>query len=128
MPVSTAIRVAALVSALSLGACGTLSNPELVRPGTVVNAIEVRNAADRPLTDLRIGICGQTFGFGPDYGYDRLEGDHVPAGGSRRFPASPGCYNVSAMIGGSLFSSGQERFGVVSVGSEPETVTVWTVQ
>ena len=128
MTVHALIRVGALASVIAMGSCGSLDNPELVRPGAMVNAIEVRNAADQPITDLRIGICGETFGFGPDYGYDRLEGDHIPVGGARRFPASPGCYHVTAMIGGSFFSSGAERFDVVIVPEQPGAVGRWDIQ
>lgn len=127
MTVHALIRAAAAASAIALGSCGSLANPELVRPGAVVNAIEIRNVQDRPVTDLRIGICGQTLGFGPDYGFDRLNGNHIRPGDTRRFPASPGCYNIAVLVGGGFLSSGAEHFGVINVSAEPGEVAVWYV-
>jgi hypothetical protein len=115
------------IAGLALTACGA-SQPQLVQPGAPLGAIEVRNAAQHPITDLRIGICGQTFMGGPDYGYDRLDGRRIAPGASMSFPASAGCYSISAMTSaGPVFGRTEEYFDVVYVAAQPGSVAVWTV-
>lgn len=120
--------LATVIVGLSLAACGSTENPPLTRIGEAVSAIEVRNHNEDPITDLRIGVCGQTFGAGPDYGWDRLNGTQVSPGASMRFPASPGCYNLAATTssGGALFGRAREHFGAVTV-TEDEP-GVWAVR
>lgn len=117
----------AAVAGFALTGCGMDDIP-LVQPGAPLGAIEVRNTADHPITDLRIGICGQTLLGQPDYGYDRLGSQRIVPGGSMSFPASAGCYNISAMTSaGPVFGRTDEYFGVVRVADTPGSVTVWTV-
>ncbi len=112
-----------------LSACGNLSNPVLVQPGTEVGEIIIVNATDRPIIDLRIGICGETLGFGPDYGFDRLEGNNIAVGASRSFQASSGCYNISAVSGsGGFFGSSSEHYTTLTLNVQQSSSTTWTVQ
>ncbi|MCH8491284.1 MAG: hypothetical protein LAT81_15345 [Oceanicaulis sp.] len=117
----------AAAAGLALAGCGMDDIP-LVQPGAPLGAIEVRNASDHPITDLRIGICGQTLMGQPDYGYDRLDRQRIAPGASMSFPASAGCYNIAAMTSaGPVFGRTEEYFDVVYVGAEPGSVAVWTV-
>ncbi|MCC5980627.1 MAG: hypothetical protein JJU26_02795 [Oceanicaulis sp.] len=121
------VSIAFSIAGLALAGCAT-SNPELVRAGLPLGAIEVRNMAEHPITDLRIGICGETFMGGPDYGYDRLDRQRIQPGASMSFPASAGCYTISAMTSaGPVFGRTEEYFDTVYVAAEPGSVAVWTV-
>ncbi len=112
-----------------LAGCAAPGNKPLVQPGTEVGVIEVRNAVDRAIVDLRIGRCGDTLGFGSDYGYDRLEGRRIEPGQALRFDASYGCYNVSALSGSnSFFGTSREHFGTVVVNESNVGIGVWTVR
>lgn len=127
MRASASWMVATMGAGFMLAACAT-GNPELVRTGAPLGAIEVVNQAEHPITDLRIGICGDTFMGGPDYGHDRLEGRRIAPGQSLSIPASAGCYNISAMTSaGPVFGRTEEYFDTVYVGDEPGTVARWTV-
>ncbi|MFN3312216.1 MAG: hypothetical protein ACK46Q_01950 [Hyphomonas sp.] len=111
----------------ALAGCAT-SNPELVRAGLPLGAIEVVNQAEHPITDLRIGICGDTLLGQPDFGYDRLDGQRIAPGKSLKLPASTGCYNISAMTSaGPVFGRTEEFFGIVYVGDEPGSVSRWEI-
>lgn len=116
-----------MAASLLLAGCAT-TNPELVRPGAPLGAIEIVNEADHPITDLRIGICGNTLLGQPDYRYDRLEGRRIAPSESLSIPASAGCYNVSAMTSaGPIFGRTEEFFGIVYVGDAPGHVTRWAI-
>jgi hypothetical protein len=116
---------AAGLAAFSLGACMSMDNPELVQPGQPVSAIVVANATDEPVVEILIGRCEDRFMGSPDYGFDRLEGRLRP-GESRSFPASPGCYNLRALVGGGLILGPGERFMTVNVGADQPAV--WEIQ
>jgi hypothetical protein len=117
----------AATASLTLIGCG-VHQPQLVRPDMALGAIEVRNAHQHPITDLRIGICGETFMGGTDYGLDRLEGRRIAPGASLSFPASAGCYAISAMTSaGPIFGRTEEYFDIVYVAAEPGSVAVWSV-
>lgn len=116
------------VLAFAAGCAGPVNKP-LVQPGTDIGIIEVRNAVDRAIVDLRIGRCGDTIAFGPDYGYDRLEGRRIEPGQALRFEASYGCYNVTALSGSnSFFGTSREHFGTVVVNENNAGIGVWTVR
>lgn len=118
----------AAVAGLALAGCAAGGDVQLVQPGVQPGAIEVRNTAEHPITDLRIGICGQTLLGQPDYGHDRLGSQRIAPGGSMAFPASAGCYNISAVISaGPVFGRADQYFGVVRVADEPGSVAIWTV-
>lgn len=117
-----------LAAGLVLAGCAAAGNPELVRARAPLGAIEVVNEAEHPITDLRIGICGDTFMGGSDYGHDRLEGRRIAPGQSLSIPASAGCYNISVMTSaGPVFGRTEEFFGMVYVGDEPGHVARWSI-
>lgn len=123
---ATMITGAAAAGLVLAGCAGT--DIPLVRAGEPLGSIEVRNMAEHPVTDLRIAVCGQTLLGQPDYGDDRLGRQRIAPGASLSFPASAGCYNISAMTSaGPVFGRTEEYFGVVHVGAEPGSVAVWTV-
>lgn len=127
MQASALRMVATLAAGIMLASCAT-GNPELVRLGAPLGAIEVVNDAEHPITDLRIGICGDTFMGQPDYGHDRLGGRRIAPGQSLSIPASSGCYNISAMTSaGPVFGRTEEYFGLVHVGDEPGSVSRWAI-
>ncbi len=122
------VRAGLPCAALLLASCGGLENPPLIQAGAPTGEIEFVNSGSHPVVDLRI-VPARADGRMPgDYGFDRLDGQVIPVGQSRRITASQGCYAVRSLAGPntSMTMTRRERFGISCVA--PGHVVPYVIQ